>query len=96
MFVCWLITNFIIPAMFIFFGNGAYYTSRPGSFAAIFDGRQIVVHVAIVLGALGAIFLEKYTSVGNYGNIVIISLLCAGKCMLDITTTRTSTNNLAD
>ena len=75
-----------------FFGNGAYYTSNPGSFAAIFDGRQIVIHVAIVLGALSAIFLERNTSFGNYGSIIIISMLCAGKCILDISTTRTTTN----
>ena len=67
-----------------FFRNGAFYTSSPDSYAAIFDGRQLVIHVAIVIGALGSIFLEKNTSFGNYGNIFIISLLCICKCFFDI------------
>lgn len=75
-----------------FFRNGAFYTSTPDSFAAIFDGRQLVIHVAVVLGALGAIFLEKNTSFGNYGNIFIISLLCICKCVFDILNTSTNNN----
>lgn len=78
-----------------FFRNGAFYTSSPNSYAAIFDGRQLVIHVAVVLGALGAIFLEKNTSFGNYGNILIISLLCICKCVFDILNTSTN-NNLPD
>lgn len=77
-----------------FFSNGVFYTSTPASFAAIFDGRQIVIHVAIVIGALGAIFMEKYTSFGSYGSIFIISLLCICKCIFDISTKCTINNKL--
>lgn len=79
-----------------FFRNGAFYTSTPDSFTPIFDGRQLVIHVAIVLGALGGMFLEKNTSFGNYANIFIISLLCIGKCIFDIFNTSTTNNNLPE
>ena len=78
-----------------FFRNGAFYTSTPDSFTALFDGRQLVIHVAIILGALGGIFLAKNTSFGNYSNIIIISLLCICKCIFDIFNIRTADNNLA-
>ena len=78
-----------------FFRNGAFYTSTPDSFTAIFDGRQLVIHVAVILGALGGIFLAKNTSFGNYSNIIIISLLCICKCIFDIFNIRTAGNNLA-
>jgi hypothetical protein len=76
-----------------FFRNGAFYTSTPDSFAAIFDGRQLVIHIAIVIGALGAIFLQKNTSFGNYSSVFIISLLCICKCIFDILNTGTTSNN---
>jgi len=72
----YLITNF--------FTNRAYITTTPDNYAAIFDGRQVVLHVAIILGGLSSIFLMKNTSLGNYGSTVIISLLCICKCILEI------------
>jgi len=75
-----------------FFRNGAFYTSTPDSFTAIFDGRQLVMHIAIVLGALGAIYLQKNTSFGNYSSIFIISLLCICKCVFDIINTGINNN----
>jgi hypothetical protein len=79
-----------------FFRNDAFYTSKPDSFAALFDGRQLVMHFAIVLGALGAIFLEKNTSFGNYSSIFIISLLCICKCVFDIFNISATANTLPD
>lgn len=67
-----------------FFRNGSFYTAAPDAYAAIFDGRQLVIHVAIVLGALGSMFLMKQTALGGYGNVFIISLLCICKCIFDI------------
>jgi hypothetical protein len=67
-----------------FFRNGNFYTSAADSFASIFDGRQLVIHIAIVVGALGSIFLEKNTSFGIYGNIFITSMLCICKCIFDV------------
>ncbi|NOT91044.1 DUF6498-containing protein [Ferruginibacter sp.] len=73
-----------------FLKNGSYLTASPDEYAAIFDGRQLVIHVAIVLGALGSMFLTKQTALGNYGNIFIISLLCICKCFFDIADSNTT------
>lgn len=70
--------------VFYFFRNGAFFTARPDSYAAIFDSRQLVIHVAVVLGAFGGMFLAKNTSFGNYSSIFIISLLCACKCVAEL------------
>jgi hypothetical protein len=67
-----------------FFRNGSYLTAAPDAYAAIFDGRQLVIHVAIVLGAMGSMFLMKETALGSYGNIFIIALLCICKSFFDI------------
>ncbi len=79
-----------------FFRNGAFYTSSPDSFTSIFDGRQLIIHVAIVIGALGSIFLEKNTSFGSYGNIFIISLLCICKVMFDVFNLGTAATKLPE
>jgi hypothetical protein len=79
-----------------FFRNGAFYTSSPDSFNPIFDGRQLVIHVAIVLGAFGSMYLEKNTSFGDYSSIFIISLLCICKCIFDILNAHTADNNLTN
>jgi Family of unknown function (DUF6498) len=70
--------------VFYFFRNGAFFTARPDSYAALFDSRQLVIHVAVVLGAFGGMFLAKNTSFGNYSSIFIISLLCICKCIAEL------------
>lgn len=70
--------------LFYFFRNGTYLTARPDSYTAIFDSRQLVIHIAVVLGALGGIFLAKNTSFSNYSNTFIISLLCICKCAAEL------------
>ncbi|HSN61696.1 MAG TPA: DUF6498-containing protein [Ferruginibacter sp.] len=70
--------------VFYFFRSGAYITARPDSYAAIFDSRQLVIHIAVVLGALGSIFLVKNTAYGNYSSTFIISLLCICKCAAEL------------
>ena len=70
--------------VFYFFRNGAFFTASPNNYAALFDSRQLVIHIAIVLGVFGSVFLAKYTSFGNYGNTFIISLLCVGKCIAEL------------
>lgn len=67
-----------------FFRNRVYLTANPNNYTAVFDGRQLVVHIAIVVGALGSIFLMKKTSYGNYSSIFIICLLCICKCIFDL------------
>lgn len=67
-----------------FFRSGAYFTASPDSYAALFDSRQIVIHVAVVLGAVGSTFLIKNGTLGNYSSVFIISLLCICKCLADL------------
>ncbi len=67
-----------------FFRSGAFYTALPDSYAAIFDSRQLIIHIAVVLGALGGIFLSKNTTYGNYSSTFIISLLCICKCVSEL------------
>jgi hypothetical protein len=50
----------------------------------LFDSRQLVIHIAIVLGVFGSVFLAKFTSFGNLGNSFIISLLCVCKCIAEL------------
>ena len=70
--------------LFYFFRSGAYITARPDNYAAIFDSRQLVIHIAVVLGALGGIFLVNNTAYGNYSSTFIISLLCICKCASEL------------
>ncbi len=70
--------------VFYFFRNGNFYTAQPDSYAALFDSRQLIMHLAVVLGALGSIFLLKNTSFGNYSSTFIISLLCIFKCAAEL------------
>ncbi len=70
--------------VFYFFRNGAFITTRPDSYAALFDSRQLVIHVAVVLGAMGGMFLTKNTAYGNYSSTFIIGLLCICKCAAEL------------
>ena len=79
-----------------FFRNGAFFTAQPNSYAAIFDGRQLVIHVAIVLGAFGSMFLVKNTSFGSYSSIFIISLLCICKCCAELFNYKNNHNKIVD
>jgi hypothetical protein len=67
-----------------FFKNGTFFTARPDSYASIFDSRQIVMHIAVVLGAVGGSFLMKSETFGKYSSIFIISLLCICKCLAEL------------
>ena len=67
-----------------FFMNGQYFYSLPGNYAAIFDGRQIVMHIAVVLGGVGAVFFFKNAGNSNYASIWIISVFCAIKCIFEL------------
>ena len=70
--------------VFYFFRSGAYITARTDSYAALFDSRQLVIHIAVVLGALGGIFLVNNTAYGNYSSTFIISLLCICKAAAEL------------
>ncbi len=70
--------------VFYFFRSGAFITTRPDTYAAVFDSRQLIIHIAVVLGALGGIFLAKNTAYGKYSSTFIISLLCICKCAAEL------------
>lgn len=67
-----------------FFINGGYYYTNPRSYAAVFDGRQIVMHVAIVLGSFGGMFLLKYMPNSNVASIWVVSIFCVGKLFYEL------------
>lgn len=70
--------------IFYFFRSSAFISSRPESYAAVFDSRQLIIHIAVVLGALGGIFLAENTAYGKYSSTFIISLLCICKCIAEL------------
>ncbi|QGW28521.1 DUF6498-containing protein [Phnomibacter ginsenosidimutans] len=72
----YLIKNFLM--------SKAYYYASPDSYAAIFDARQIVIHIAVVIGAVGSAFLFDHSSPHNYGAIFMMSILCVAKCVYEL------------
>ncbi|RYY71448.1 MAG: hypothetical protein EOO13_03055 [Chitinophagaceae bacterium] len=66
-----------------FFMNSAYYWSSPHQYSSLFDGRQIVIHIAVVLGGVGMSFLFKDGN-SNWGAIWIISVFCVLKCVFEL------------
>ena len=62
-----------------FFMSGGYFYSKAASYPGIFDGRQIVMHIAIVLGAVGSGFLLKDNANPVYASGFIIIIFCALK-----------------
>ena len=67
-----------------FFMNSAYLYSKTEDYPSIFDGRQIVIHVAIVLGAVGSSFLFEETGRQQYSSVWIISIFCLAKCIFEL------------
>ncbi len=67
-----------------FFMNRAYFYSSPDSFPILFDGRQIVIHIALVIGAVGSTFLFKGNSNPQYASIWVIATLCIAKCVYEL------------
>jgi hypothetical protein len=52
-----------------FFANGAYQYAQHSDYPGIFDGRQIVIHIAVVLGAVGSAFLFEKSGNAKYSSI---------------------------
>lgn len=81
-----LLLMFVSQAYYItryFFMNREYYYSKASDYASIFDGRQIVIHIAVVLGAVGGTFLFREKD--SYAAAVwTISVFCILKCILDL------------
>ena len=88
------IFNQIYYLTFYFFRNGAFITAKPDNYTPLFDSKQLVIHVAVVLGAVGSMFLTKSTDFGNYSNIFIISLLCICKCVAELLSYRSDATKI--
>jgi hypothetical protein len=61
-----------------FFINGAYVYAKRDQYTGIFDGRQIVIHVAV-----GSAFLFK-EGTNPYAAVWIISVLCVAKTIFEL------------
>jgi len=80
------VMNQVLQFVFDFYANGNYKRTHPSDFASIFDGRQLVVHVAVVLGGvIGAqdqIFDVKLDK--GYVSIIIVSIFCIAKSIYEV------------
>jgi hypothetical protein len=80
------ILNQVGQLIFDFYANGNYKKVHPSDFASIFDGRQLVIHVAVVLGGiLGAqekIFNTTITAA--YTSVIIVSIFCIVKSIFEV------------
>lgn len=78
--------NQLMQFIFDFYANGNYKRTYPSDFAAIFDGRQLVIHVAVVLagviGAQGEIFKTKINP--DYISVIMVSIFCVVKSIYEV------------
>jgi len=78
---------FFINAIYLvkyFFSNGAYLYSKSDDYPMIFDGRQVVMHIGVVVGTLGSVFLFKESSNTNLASVWVISIFCFVKCISEL------------
>ena len=59
--------------------SGGYVFLTPAQYPVLFDGRQIVMHIAVVPGGVCGVFLFNGNNVGNCGALTIIAVLCVVK-----------------
>jgi hypothetical protein len=79
-----------------FFANGAYRYAQQSDYPGIFDGRQIVIHIAVVLGAVGSAFLFEKSGNAQYSSIWIIAIFCIAKCVFKLYSVREKKNITAN
>ena len=90
------ILNQLIQLMFNFYVNGNYKRTHPSDFASIFDGRQLIVHVAVVLGGFIAAQKQVFNTSLNPDNIsiVIVSIFCLVKSVFEVFKFMTEKNTI--
>ena len=76
-----------------FFMNGQYYYAKVSDYAVVFDGRQLVIHIAVVLGAVGSSFLFKDNDLKGYSAIWIIAIFCVVKSVFELLTLNSSSKD---
>jgi hypothetical protein len=67
-----------------FFANGAYQYSKPGDYPGILDSRQLIIHIAVIGGAVGATFLFDKAENTQYASVWVIGIFCLVKCLFEI------------
>ena len=79
----------ILDFIFNFLLNKKYLSSKPSDHYNILDGRQIVVHVVVVLGAfLSTYILKKSGNNYYYTNLALVALFILAKTIADFVGTR--------
>ena len=78
-----------VEFIFNFILNDEFKKTHPSDFAAIFDGRQVIIHVAVVLGGVfGGMVGGRFS--GNTGSnpmfvyLFVISIFCAVKIFYEV------------
>jgi hypothetical protein len=75
----------LLEFIFHFILNKKYRTSKPADHSNIIDGRQIVVHVVVVLGAfLSNFILERSGNNYYYSNLALVLLFIVVKTIADL------------
>lgn len=67
-----------------FIQNGRYLLASPKQFPIFFDSRQIVIHIAVILGSVGSVFLFNHGKSSGFSSIWIIGVFCILKCFWEI------------
>ncbi|MES2431573.1 MAG: DUF6498-containing protein [Bacteroidota bacterium] len=80
------ILNQVGQLIFDFYAEGNYKRTHPSDFASIFDGRQLVVHVAVVLGGVFGAQKEIFNTKINpdHIGIYIVTIFCIVKSIYEV------------
>ncbi len=84
------ILNLAVQFIFNFILNEEYKRTHPSDFAALFDGRQVIIHVAVVLGGVfGGVFGGKFSNNTSSSNqmavyLFVITVFCVVKIIYEV------------
>jgi hypothetical protein len=82
------VLNQAIDLIFNFILNDEYKKTHPSDFAAIFDGRQVIIHVAVVIGGVFSGFFDKFTASSEHKHMItslfVISVFCLVKVIYEV------------
>ncbi len=79
-----------------YFFNQVYLHASPHQYPILFDGRQLVMHIAIVVGAAGSSFLFKGEKLAQYGAVWIIAIFCICKTVYEYSLQQSATTTVAN
>ena len=74
-----------VEFIFNFILNDEYKRTHPSDFAAIFDGRQIIIHVAVVVGGgFGGFFGGRFTDNPSHNQMAVYLFVITVFCLVKI------------